>query len=439
MKSGTQNKLKLLAFCTLVLGSTTLLFNNCSGQFQTVSFSDNLASSETSTNPNDPTPSPADPGPSTGTPNPVQPAPAPIQPISMTDKPSWMQGKSLNEWIEIPNTSGAGGAAIGAFSGFALRESKSELIIGAAGGHLDSSDNRVVSLVLETNQPQWQLRIAASPYPEIDVSHYKDGTPSSRHTYHHTFYVESLKRLFLFGNRGAYGNAHFFPDVDAFSLETNQWDPPGTWAPLTSDSGFSAVKLSGSDDVFTSNLQKWSASDALKNYQAGNSTSATVWSKPITTRTKTPIRWPVAHNNSRNELFSLQWADGMGYSTLGIFASRVDLARGVQTEITFKPGPVVDLFTAEKPTYAAMDYDPENDQFLFYSGQGKAAGRVYVIKPQDGNEWEMSLLATIPGSPMPPATPSSGVNSNFLYVPRLKGFVLLPNQKANLFFIKTAQ
>ncbi len=452
MTIGSKNQVKLLACCGLVLACTTVLFNNCSSQFRTVEDSVGATSSELSSNADPQASPPSDStgdlpgagGPSATIPvvhDPVlvQPPPAAIQPIVMTDKPAWMNGKSLNEWIEIPNTAGAGGSAIGAFSGFAIREANSELIVAAAGGHGDSSDNRVVSLVLETNQPKWQLRIAPSPYPKMDVAHYPDGTPSSRHTYHHNFYVESLKRIFLFGCRGAFGNAYHFRDVDAFSLETNQWDPPGTWASLPSDSTFGAVKLTGTDDVFTGTLHKWTASEALKSSQAGTSSSTSVWSKPIKTVLSDPIHWPLAHNKFRNELFSLQWADGMGYSGQQIYASRIDLAKGVQTRVTFKASPVVDLFIAEKPTYAALEFDPENDRFLFYSGQGAAAGRVYVIKPADGNEWEMSLLSTISGSAMPGPAPSSGVNSNFLYVPRLKGFVLLPNQRSNLFFIKTAQ
>jgi hypothetical protein len=85
-----------------------------------------------------------------------------------------------------------------------------------------------------------------------------------------------------------------------------------------------------------------------------------------------------------------------------------------------------------------MDYDPDNDRFLFYSGQGAAAGRVYAIQIGEGSEpWDMSLLAVTPGiTPVP--VRDSGVHNRFRYVPALKGFVLLARRDANLYFLRTA-
>jgi hypothetical protein len=85
-----------------------------------------------------------------------------------------------------------------------------------------------------------------------------------------------------------------------------------------------------------------------------------------------------------------------------------------------------------------MDYDPVNDQFLFYCGQGSGAGRIYVIKPNTTNTWDMSILPLAAGSPLPPPIAGNGVNGRFLYVPSLKGFVLLPNSASNLWFIRTS-
>ena len=62
--------------------------------------------------------------------------------------PGWKVDAPLDAFIAIPGSEGAGGAAIDAYSGFTLREDTSELFILAAGGHGDSSDNRVVSLDL---------------------------------------------------------------------------------------------------------------------------------------------------------------------------------------------------------------------------------------------------------------------------------------------------
>ena len=356
----------------------------------------------------------------------------------MTNQPAWMKGKSLNEWIEIPNTSGAGGSTFKSFSGLALREATSEIVIGAAGGHGDGADNRVVSLVLATDQPKWILHIGPSPVPVFNVPYYTDGTPAARHTYQNTYYIESLHRLFLFGANYVPGNAVQYPNVDAFSFETNQWDPPNTWAPMP-DYSFGAVKVPGTDDVFSSNLTKWSAADALAAYKAGNPGTTSVFSTPIKVRTDSQVRWPLAFDKKRNQLYSLQWGDGQGYSGPAISSSRIDLATGVQTKVSIKPSAAFDQFAAERPVYASMDYDPENDRFLFYSGLDAALGRIYVIKPTSLNEYEMSIFATIASSKMPPATQGSGMQSNFKYVPGLKGFVLLATPDANLFFLKNAQ
>lgn len=423
--------LSVAAFSAL----TTALFNNCSNDFKVYEPSEGSAALG-SANAGE-LPDPTLPSlPTSPPPPPAAPAP---EPIVMTDKPAWMNGKSLNEWIEIPNTAGAGGAAVFAFTGIALREANSEIIIGAAGGHGDSSDNRVVSLVLETDAPKWQLRIPPSRVPQKDVAYYPDGTPSSRHTYQTTFYIEPLHRLFLFGVRGAFGSAYHFMNVDAFDFATNQWDPPNTWAPLPVGSGFGSIKIPGSENVFTHNLDMWSASAALSALKMGQPSSTSVWSKPIATRTKAQTRWPMAYDKSRNQIFTLQWADGMSASTQQVFSSRVDLKTGVQTDITFRQNDVYQMFVQEKPAYAAMDYDPEHDYFLFYSGQGTAAGRIYKIQPQAGNEWTMELFVTTANSKVPPPTPKSGINSNFKYIPRLKGFVLVPPQGSNILFMRTSQ
>jgi hypothetical protein len=106
--------------------------------------------------------------------------------------------------------------------------------------------------------------------------------------------------------------------------------------------------------------------------------------------------------------------------------------------VSFKPSSALTLWLAEKPMYAAMDYDPENDRFLFTAGQGAAAGRVYVIKPNDGNVWDMSLLdgGSLKIAPSPDNL--SGMQNRLRYVPALRGFVMLTRASANLYFLRTA-
>ncbi len=120
-----------------------------------------------------------------------------------------------------------------------------------------------------------------------------------------------------------------------------------------------------------------------------------------------------------------------------IQSSRIPLNPGdTQIQVTFKNSTALQMFIDEKPTYSAMDYDPINDRFLFYNGQGTSAGRIYVITPNDGNEWDMSILPLDAGSATPDVVPASGINRRFLYVPGLNVFVMMPLQEGNIWFIR---
>lgn len=339
--------------------------------------------------------------------------------------PAWMAGKPIGEWFEIPNTAGAGGAAINAYSGMAVNELTSEILIAAAGGHGDSSDNRVVSLGLLADAPTWTLRMAPSKTVAANVSHYPDGKPSSRHVYSSIHFVPQVNRLMLFGARSTYGTAWDFAKVDAFNLDTNQWDPAGTFADMPAGY-YGAAQIRATGEVVSTQLKKWSPADRT-------------WADLATnTSTEFPVRWPIAYDSRRNQMFSLQWGDGQGYPLTPMIATRVPLDGKQQIMVTFNPSAALTQWLAEKPSYAGMDYDPDGDRFLFYSGVDTAAGRVYVIKPADGNVWDMSLLGggslKVAGSP----EGGAGINSRLRYVPALRGFVLLARGTSNLYFLRTA-
>jgi hypothetical protein len=352
----------------------------------------------------------------------AQPAIAAPIDQTLTNAPAWLAGKAVGEWVEIAGTAGAGGAALDAFSGFAFNPVKNEIMIAAAGGHTDSSDNRVVSLQLMTNTPMWQLRSGASSAPAPDVAYYPDGKPSSRHLYSTAHFVPQVNRLMLFGERFAYGNAYTFAAVAAFNPDTNTWDKAGSWADMPSGH-YGSVMVNATGEVYSNGLARWSP--VTKS-----------WSQPVT-RTADLVRWPIAHDSLRNQLFTLNWGDGEGYGTPAVYATRVPLATGVQASVTFNPSAALTSFIADTPSYAGMDYDSVNDRFMFYCGQGAGAGRVYVVKPNAGNVWDISILP-LATSKLPPATPVNGVHNRFRYVAALKGFVMLPSGGSNLFFIRTA-
>lgn len=338
--------------------------------------------------------------------------------------PAWMAGKAVGEWFEIPGTSGAGGAAIEAYSGMAINELTSEVLIAAAGGHTDSYDNRVVSLNLASDTPSWKQRLPSSTSYALDVAYYADGMPSSRHLYSSVHFVPQVNRLMLFGARGVYGASASYAKVDAFNLDTNKWDPAGTWADMPAGY-YGSGQIRATGEVLSTGLKKWSPVDRK-------------WTDLVTSANGDVVRWPIAVDSRRSQVFCLQWGDGQGYDPLRLVASRVALGTGQQVTVSFNPSSALTQWLNDKPTYAAMEYDPDNDRFLFYAGQGDMANRVYVIKPNDGNTWDMSLLSA--GSVKVAASPDngSGMQNRMRYVPALRGIVLLARGSANLFFLRTA-
>ena len=338
--------------------------------------------------------------------------------------PAWMAGKAIGEWFEIPGTSGAGGAAVDAYSGMAINDLTSEILIAAAGGHLDSYDNRVVSINLASDTPSWTLRLAASKSYAQNVAYYADNMPASRHIYSSLHFVPQVNRLMLFGARAVYGSAWDFAKIDAFNLDTNTWDKAGTWADMPAGY-YGAAQIRGTGEIVSTGLKKWSPADRK-------------WSDLVTSPNGDPVRWPIAFDARRSQMFNLQWGDGQSYDPQRLVASRVPLGSGQQISVSFNPSSAFTQWQNDKPSYAALDYDPDGDRFLFYAGQGDAAGRVYVIKPNDGNVWDMSLLSA--GSVKVPASPDngSGMQNRMRYVPALRGIVLLARGSANLFFLRTA-
>ena len=338
--------------------------------------------------------------------------------------PAWMADKPLNTWFEIPNTAGAGGSAIDAYSGIAVNERNSEIVIAAAGGHSDSSDNRVVSISLAADAPSWVLRKEASKVVAQNVAYYADGLPTSRHLYSSMHFVPQVNRLMLFGVRAAYGAAWDFAKVDGFNLDTNTWDKAGTWADMPAGQ-YGATQIRSTGEVVSTGLKKWSPADKS-------------WADLITASNGDPTRWPMAFDARRNQLFCLQWGDGQGYDPQRLVANRLPLGANQQVAITFNPSAALTQWLAEKPSYAGMDYDADNDRFLFYSGLGTAAGRVYVVTPNDSNVWDMSLLTVTAASAAIAATSAGGLQNRLRYIPALRGFVLLARAGSNLYFLRTA-
>ncbi len=369
----------------------------------------------------------------------VAPAPAPApQPGPL---PSWLSGVPLNRWVEIPNTAltGSAGApgetpgdinaesnrAVTAYSGMGLREDTSEIWIACAGGHSDSSDNAVRSIALNVNAPTWQLRSPATPFASRtpDAAYYADGKPTSRHTYWSTQWSSTRRRLMIHRTRFSWPTAISFEISNGFNPDTNTWDPPNS---------------------YSTPVQQAAARDSSDNVWAGNRTTLYKWTA-LTDRWSVTGQFgggdfplgPMACDPHRNELFWLAIGDGQGYgSHLNSWAVSGDGT--VRRQITFNPSAAFSQFIADNPAYAALEYDPDNRRYLFYAAQSGRTNRIYVVTPNGGSVWDMSLLALDTAGVTPVDATTAGVLNKFRYVPALRGFVLMSKAVNNLYFIRTA-
>jgi len=354
------------------------------------------------------------------------------------DLPTWLQGAAINEWVEISGTSGAGGSAVDAFSGLGVRENTAELFILAAGGHFNSSDNRAISLDLTASAPTWTQRIAASSSVQQDVPFYSDGKPSSRHTYYTTHWVPHHSRMMLVGAPYVYGTAVSFQDVTGYNPAGPSWDADSTYSDTPAAGVFGAVK-DGDGNI-------WSEAGARK-WDVATDTWSTAISPPGNETTQ--VRFPWAYDSLRDQLFGLCLADGQGFTGWGTNLRAVKMSCAgtpTQVAVTFNASAALDDLIADDPQYAGMDYDAANDRFLFYDGYSTRAGRCYIVTPNSGTTWDVSVLTLGAGSATPPSTPGtkginfSGICSRFRYIDlgSVKGFVLLPQASSNLYFLRTA-
>lgn len=369
-------------------------------------------------------------------------SPAPLPPVVL---PAWGNGKPLNEWFEIPGTAMAGSATdpggdpaneFGpwnyriAFSGMALR--KAEVILAASGGHGDWSGNGVYSIDLAADAPKWVVRKTDSAVADRtqNVAYYADGTPSSRHTYYSSHFSKIANRVMNFGSRAVYGGGVDFPHTNGFNLDTNAWDKAGTWAA----GGMTGACVDAAGQAWFPGFIKWSP-------YTGAVTDR--YTQMYVNGPRLPL--PFAYDRKRNQLFSMGFGDGLIWTGATFAAYKVNID-GAPTAITFNPSAAYTQFLASKPELCAMDYDPDNDRFLWYDGRPADAaqprpgqeGVIFVITPNATAVWDMSILALGPGSIKPAGSAGGGVCSRFRYVPAFKGFVLLARGTKNVYFIRTA-
>lgn len=197
--------------------------------------------------------------------------------------PAWLQGKAINEWVEVPssridqavawsNYSAVKGVmgkpGLFADSGAAIKASGSELFI-AGGGHTDYAGNEIFSLRLADDAPVWVRRTDPTPNAQIPwgvsqdapSAYYDDGRPAARHTYWNLQFCDERDLAVFFGCYGTFSaNANSFAAVDAFDANANEYIP-GFATPSATGTWGSGVVTAGGGDVYMFNqnglIRRW--------------------------------------------------------------------------------------------------------------------------------------------------------------------------------------
>jgi len=348
---------------------------------------------------------------------------APVQPTN-PGAPAWAANAPLNAWMEIPGTSGAGGTQIESFSGWA-KLPNGKIAIALAGGHTDGTKNSVAVIDLLANAPAWVEVSPQSPIHTYEVAYEADGKPASSHTYYTTMWIPATNRLMRFGAIAVSlsGNTNYFT-VDGFNLATNTWDPAGTYANMP------AGASGGAYNPVTSKVL---TIFGTKYYDPVTGVATNV----ATGNVNLP-RAPWVWDPVRNQFFGLCYGDNQEYSrSLGICAAKI--VGNTMSQVTIANSAAAIQFNADVPFYAAMEYEPNNDCFLFYTGsRNGTAGRIYKIKPNDTATWDLSIFNYGAGGVTPAQTVLSGIMNKFSYIPELKGIVMMATKTSNLYFLRTA-
>ncbi len=334
--------------------------------------------------------------------------------------PAWMSGLAVLTWKTLPNTSmtSAGAdSAITAYSGAALKQSNSELIV-FGGGHFDSSDNSVNSIVLSADVPVSTQRVAATPSGQrtSNVPYYADGKPSARHSWGDLAVDESVNRFITMQCSNPSGDSgSWSPKRDGLNLATYTWLAAGTYddGPIIAYTPATSCTKDAAGNIYW-----WNENNGgIYKIAPGSVAMATTAAVTISGTYNICL----ACDTVRNRLVTFNAAvESYSYDLNNNFA---------RTAITFSGA---NSAAANDSSYWA--YCPERDSFL---GIRYTGGSVVVY------ECNASTFAvtTLSVSGTAPAMPSDGNNNcygRWGYAPQLMGFYLLPDGSSNVSFFRTA-
>lgn len=359
------------------------------------------------------------------------------EPSSSAQWPSWRQSMARWQWKQIPGTDlssiaptpavpGALSARIDAWNGLAADVRTSRLFSAANGGHADYAGNEVYEINLSVDFPAWRLLraptatsdIVASDYSKgIFHDYYLDGRPSSTHTYYALNFLASRNAIFKFGAGSLWGSGNEGNwKTDAFSLQSEDWHPPGSWPDATPGArngatGASICKDPVSEQVYVATPGNLRRFDPL----TGTYAALSAW---IDNETAVYARACAVDPVLGRVIF---FGDAYKAPYGGLI---YDIKSNTLTRISFVGEGVAEI-TQGRFNFAW--YEPKIGKFLLKTLSG---GQVYAIDPVS---FAVQQVATSSAVAVPDAV--NGVHTRWQRMPGLGGYAYYPRHGAGVWFL----
>ena len=336
------------------------------------------------------------------------------------DLPTWVPS-TIGAWAQIPGTAlssvnpnppapGSGGpeGKVDAWTSAALHTQTSDVYLVAGGGHANYAGNEANRLRLAVESPAWSQLRAPSTSVTDGTAYYPDGRPTSRHHYYGTTVDETNNRVMLFGGSGYGSNSSVLSTVDSFSLTSNDYNAAGTHPNFPAS--IANIELvtccvdprNGDVYVFANfNCARWNRAANTWTTLIGNSSGPFIQAKASafdTTRVRIGILL-----GSTMQLFN---PASNTFSTMTLTGTSI--ASGSER---------------------GMQYVSAIDRWLVR--EAGSGGTVLQINPATG---AVSSFSTSGGGSIP--STSAGPNNKWLYIPALRGCVLIPTHTGNCWFLR---
>jgi hypothetical protein len=364
---------------------------------------------------------------------------------------TWWDSTIIGTWYEIPNSSpsllsipalpgvkqGDGPRVLfDHWSGMAYREATKELLV-CGGGHSNYAGNAVIGISLAEASPTWTIHTAnshpddiipASPFvpsPNGDPGYrrYLDGAITSYHSYTSNHYNDLYDELWVCGVGAYWGNGNGYGNhVERWSYQTKEWLPIEDCTLEATGFGYSGTgrcQHPVTKDVYavqvgTSVLRRINFSDYTFTTIAG-------------TNGGTEIDTPLAIDPTRSRLLKAPSHSVTSWRELNI-------STGADRVIT-----LTGTLPPSNLSQCKLMYDSIGDRYIACT----RTFALYAITPSLASTTWASSLISVTNTP-PDAISSlnpaqSGINGLFdraMFIPELKGIVIVPQYLSNVWFLR---